>query len=90
MKGIKQIIVRVSDEVHQKLKSKSIEEGISIQELLSNYIYSYINEYEVPKKSKSYIIENESTKQSIVLTKPELEYLKFMLDKMMEESDEEE
>ena len=36
--------MRVSDDIHHKLKLKTLKEDISIQELLSNYIDEYLKD----------------------------------------------
>ncbi len=46
MSNIKQIIIRLPDEIHQKLKIKVLREGTSIQEVLSRYVEKYLDNNE--------------------------------------------
>jgi len=41
---IKQIVIRLSDKVHQQLKIKTIKENTSIQSLIENFIKQYVDE----------------------------------------------
>jgi len=41
---IKQIIIRLSNEIHQQLKIKTIKENTSIQSLIENFIKKYVDE----------------------------------------------
>jgi len=41
---IKQIIIRLSDKIHQQLKIKTIKENTSIQSLIENFIKQYVDE----------------------------------------------
>jgi predicted HicB family RNase H-like nuclease len=40
---IKQIIVRLEDDIHQSLKLKTIQDGVSIQGFVKEIIESYVN-----------------------------------------------
>lgn len=39
---IKQIIVRLDDEIHQELKIKTIRDGVSIQSLIQEVVELYV------------------------------------------------
>lgn len=39
---IKQIIVRLDDEIHQNLKLKTIKDGVSIQGFIKNFVELYL------------------------------------------------
>lgn len=41
---IKSVLVRISDDDHQKLRIKTAQQRTSAQELLENFIKSYIND----------------------------------------------
>jgi len=41
---IKSVIVRVSEDIHSKLKIKVVQNKTSIQEVLENFIINYVNE----------------------------------------------
>lgn len=43
MQIIKQIIVRLDDDVHQNLKLKTIQDGVSIQGLVKEFVEIYLN-----------------------------------------------
>lgn len=40
---IKQIIVRLQDEIHQSLKIKAIKDGVSVQNFVENIVKEYVN-----------------------------------------------
>lgn len=48
--SIKQVLIRVPDEIHAKLKLKTIQENTSIQELIGNFIVDYVNEVDMVDK----------------------------------------
>lgn len=41
---IKQIIVRLDDETHQKLKLKTIQDGVTIQGFIQEFVKLYLND----------------------------------------------
>ena len=47
---IKSVIVRVSDDIHQKLKIKVLQDKTTIQALLEKFIEEYVNESSDIKK----------------------------------------
>lgn len=40
---IKQVIVRLDDDIHRKLKLKTIQDDVSIQGLIEEFVNLYIN-----------------------------------------------
>lgn len=40
---IKQIIVRLDDEIHQKLKLKTIQDGVTIQGFIQEFVKLYLD-----------------------------------------------
>ena len=49
---IKQVPVRLDDELHKKLKIIVIERNTSIQEVLEKFLKTYIEEYQKEKEQK--------------------------------------
>lgn len=47
---IKQIIVRLEDEVHQSLKLKTIQDNVSIQGFVEEFIKIYLSSEETAKE----------------------------------------
>lgn len=43
MKLIKQIIVRLDDNIHQKLKLKTIQDGVTIQGFIKEIVETYLD-----------------------------------------------
>lgn len=56
-KDIKQIIVRLPDEIHQKLKIKVLQDNTSIQDVLYSFITEYIKETSVDESIRSQVLE---------------------------------
>ena len=50
VRGIKSVIFRLPDELHQKLKVKVAEEKTTIQKILEEYIEEYVGESETKTK----------------------------------------
>ncbi len=72
--------MRVSDDIHHKLKLKTLKEDISIQELLSNYIDEYL-------KDESSI--KDPLFQDLYLSEQEIKTVKEFLRKYKDLSDKE-
>ena len=47
---IKQIIVRLEDEVHQNLKLKTIQDNVSIQGFVEEFVKIYLSSEETAKE----------------------------------------
>jgi metal-responsive CopG/Arc/MetJ family transcriptional regulator len=50
--SIKQVPVRLDDELHKELKIIVIEKNTSIQEILEKFLKSYIEEHQKAKEQK--------------------------------------
>lgn len=50
MRLIKQIIVRLEDEVHQSLKLKTIQDNVSIQSFVEEFVKIYLSSEETAKE----------------------------------------
>ena len=50
MRLIKQIIVRLDDEIHQGLKLKTIRDGVSIQKFVEEFVKIYLESDETAKE----------------------------------------
>ena len=72
--------MRVSDDIHHKLKLKTLKEDISIQELFSNYIDEYL-------KDESSI--KDPLFQDLYLSEQEIKTVKEFLRKYKDLSDKE-
>lgn len=75
---IKPVIVRVSEEAHQKLKIKTLQEGTTIQKLLSDFINDYIKEPEKKETIKA-VAYGDGISQTKTLSSEEYEKLKRLL-----------